>query len=94
METPKPQVPQTIIPKSLLKKNERLYACKTTKKQRRKKIMAFADAITRVEGKGRFCLGANYCCFDCMYRLTKELIENKPICVVCTNGRYFARKVK
>jgi hypothetical protein len=41
MEEPKIQIPQRV-----LKENEK-FACKSTKKERRKKVMKFADTATR-----------------------------------------------
>uniref|UniRef100_A0A6H2A3X0 Uncharacterized protein n=1 Tax=viral metagenome TaxID=1070528 RepID=A0A6H2A3X0_9ZZZZ len=69
------------IPKSLLKNNEK-YACKSTKKERRKKAMRFADLATKRLGKLtepvgiclRKCLNRDKKCEEC-YRFSnlKEL---------------------
>ena len=39
------------IPDRVLKENEKKYACKSTKKERRKKVMKFADEATKILGK-------------------------------------------
>ena len=63
------------IPKSILKKNEKENACKSTKKERRKKAMRFADLATKRLGKPmemvgvclRKCLNRNKKCDECYH---------------------------
>jgi hypothetical protein len=83
--------PEIKIPKSTLKKNEQQFALKSSKKDRRKKIYKFADAITKVEGKFRFKV-SRYCCFECIHHRTKHKIQGNSICYMCSNGNYFKRK--
>lgn len=64
--------------KSLLKKNEKDNACKSTKAERRKKVMKFADLATKRLGKPtvtvgvclKRCLNRDKKCDDC-YRWSK-----------------------
>ena len=39
------------IPDRVLKENEKKYACKSTKKERKKKVMKFADEAKKAWGK-------------------------------------------
>lgn len=55
------------IPQSVLKANEKNNACKSTKKERRKKVMKFADEATKVYGK--FIYGyVGICLKNCLNR--------------------------
>jgi len=57
------QQPQIKIPDSVLKENQK-YACKSTKKERRKKLMKFADLATKRCGPIRETVGI--CLKECL----------------------------
>lgn len=61
------EIPKVEIPKRILDKNKKQNVCKTTKKERRKKVMKFADVATKVMGKFRFG-SVNICLKQCLNR--------------------------
>lgn len=58
--------PKINIPQSVLKKNEKENACKSTKKERRKKVMRFADEAKKAWGKAS--VNVTICLKECLNR--------------------------
>jgi hypothetical protein len=54
------------IPQSVLKENEKKHACKSTKKERRKKVMKFADEAEKAWGKPSIIVAI--CLKNCLNR--------------------------
>jgi predicted Zn-ribbon and HTH transcriptional regulator len=83
--------PQIKIPDSVLKENQK-HACKSTKKERRKKLMKFADIATRTYKNSGTIICAPYNCFECSHHKKSDQLNGQFICALCQNGHYFEQK--